>query len=133
MCMNECVIESAQLYKPCIAAGRSLHFASTSGPRTEPRYGLIGLRVNSGNTAEIQCLLDTDSNDGGSFSWTGPAVTSGRAVVTLDSSGTVSTLTINGVGRSDEGRYNCSFTGVNTISINLDVRCKLPKLNFIDA
>ena len=80
------------------------------------------ISVDSGNNAILQCILGGDFTHGGSFSWTGPAVTIGRAVI--DSSGTVSTLTIAGVGRSDEGRYSCSFTGFDTISITLDVVCK---------
>ena len=86
------------------------------------------IRVDSGNDAFLQCVLGGDSTHGGSFSWTGPAVASGRAVDTLDSSGTVSTLSIAGVGRSDEGSYSCSFTGVDTVSIRLDVVCKLPAI-----
>ena len=95
-------------------AGRSLHFASN----------VPEIRVDSGNEAALQCVLDSDSTHGGSFLWTGPAVASGRAVIILDSSGTVSTLTIADVGGSDEGSYSCSFTGVGAISIALDVVCK---------
>ena len=58
--------------------------------------------------------------------WTEPAVTSGQASISVDSSGTVSTLTITSVGRSDEGVYSCSLTGVGTVSITLNVICKLP-------
>jgi hypothetical protein len=84
------------------------------------------ISLHSGNNAVLQCVLVRgDSTQGGSFSWTGPAVTSGRAVRTLDSSGTVSTLTIASVDRSEEGRYSCSFTGFDTIFITLDVICKL--------
>ena len=86
------------------------------------------IRVDSGSEAFLQCVLDGDSTHGGSFSWTGPAVASGRAVIILDSSGTVSTLIIADVGGSDEGNYSCSFTGVDTISIALDVVCKLPAI-----
>ena len=97
-------------------AGRSLHF--------EPSVPEIS--VDSGNDALLQCVLGGNSTHVGSFSWMGPAVASGRAIISLDSSGTVSTLTIAGVGRGDEGQYSCSFTGVDTISIELDVVCKLP-------
>ena len=89
------------------------------------------ISVDSGNDAVLQCVLDGDSTHGGSFSWTGPGpatVDNDRADVILDSSGTVSTLTITDVGRSDEGHYSCSFTGVDTISIGLDVVCKLPAI-----
>ena len=96
--------------------GRSLHFAPN----------VPELRVDSGNNAVWQCILGGDSRDGGEFSWTGPAVASGRAAITLDRSGTVSTLTIDGVARSDEGAYSCSFTGVGTVSISLNIICKLP-------
>jgi hypothetical protein len=92
-----------------------LHFAHSANE----------ISFDSGNIAVLQCVLDGDSSDGGSFSWTGPAVTNDRAVKTLDSSGTVSTLTIASVGRRDEGQYSCSFTGLDTISITLDVVCKL--------
>ena len=99
----------------CLYAGRSLHFASN----------LPEIRVDSGSDAVLQCILGGDSRHGGSFNWTGPAVTSGRASISLDSSGTVSTLTITSVGRSDEGRYRCSFGDVDTVSITLNVICKL--------
>ena len=101
-----------------MAIVRSLHFAPD----------LSELRVDSGGRVLLQCILGGDSTHGGSFSWTGPAVASGRADITLDSSRTVSTLTIESVGRSDEGEYICSFTGVSTVSISLDVRSKLPKI-----
>ena len=94
--------------------GRSLHFASS----------LTELRVDSGSNAVMQCILGGDSTHGGSFSWTGPAVTGGRAAIVLDSSGTVSTLTITSVDQSDEGEYSCSFDDVGTVSITLDVICK---------
>ena len=89
------------------------------------------ISVDSGNGVILQCVLGGDSTHGGSFSWTGPAVTRDRAVITLDSSGTVSTLTIADAGGNDEGSYSCSFTGVATISITLDVVCKLPATDLI--
>ena len=89
---------------------------------------LSELRVDSGGSVLLQCILDGDSTHGGSFSWTGPAVDSGRANITLDNSRTVSTLTIESADRSDEGEYICSFAGVGRVSITLDVRCKLPKI-----
>ena len=92
-----------------------LHFASS----------LSELRVDSGSTAYLQCILDGNSRPGGSFTWSGPAVDSDRASITLDISRTVSTLTIESVGRSDEGRYSCSYTGVDTIFMGLNVECKL--------
>ena len=101
-----------------MAIDQSLHFAPD----------LSVLHVDSGDRVLLQCILGGDSTHGGSFSWTGPAVDSGRAIITLDSSRTVSTLTIESVGRSDEGEYICSFAGVGTVSITLDVRCKLPKI-----
>ena len=109
----------------CTYAGRSLHFAQR----------VSEISVDSGNDAVLQCVLDGDSPHGGSFSWTGPAVASGRAVITLDPSGTVSTLTIADVGGSDEGSYSCSFTGIGTRSITLDVVCKLSAtdLRFISS
>ena len=101
-----------------MAIGRSLHFAPD----------LSVLRVDSGRNVMLQCILGGDSTHGGSFSWTGSAVDSGRAVITLDSSRTVSTLTIESVGQSDEGEYSCSFVGVDRVFITLDVRGKLPKV-----
>ena len=95
-------------------AGPSLHFAPS----------MPEIRVDSGNNAVLQCVLDHGGfTHGGSFSWTGPAIASGRAVI--DSSLTVSTLTIDNVGRSDEGRYSCAFTRVESVFISLDVVCKL--------
>ena len=49
---------------------------------------------------------------------------SDRASISLDISGTVSTLTIDSVGDSDEGRYSCSYTGVGTVSTTLNIQCK---------
>ena len=111
-CTMSCIYTCVYYYT---YAGRSLHFAPS----------VPEIRVDSGNDALLQCVLEGDSTQLGSFLWTGPAVASGRAAIILDSSGTVSTLTIAGVGRSDEGSYTCSFTGVDTISITLDVVCKL--------
>ena len=102
-------------------AGQSLHFAPS----------VPEISVDSGNNAFLQCVLGGDLTDGGSFSWTGPAIASGRAVVTLDSSGMVSTLSIASVDGGDEGNYSCSFTDVGTISITLDVICKLPASDLI--
>ena len=101
-----------------MAIVQSLHFAPD----------LSVLRVDSGGRVLLQCILDGDSTHGGSFSWTGPAVDSGRANITLDSSRTVSTLTIKSAGRSDKGEYSCSFAGFGRVSITLDVRSKLPKI-----
>ena len=83
------------------------------------------LRVDSEINAVLQCIVDAGQLQKGSFSWTGPAVAYGRANISLDASGTVSTLTIESVGQSDEGRYSCSFTGVGTVSTVLNVICKL--------
>ena len=83
------------------------------------------LRVDSGGRVLLQCILGDDSTHGGSFSWTGPAIDSGHADITLDNSGTVSTLTIESVGRSDEGEYSCVFAEIGRVPITLDVICKL--------
>ena len=99
-----------------MAIVRSLHFAPD----------LSVLPIDSGRNVVLQCILGGDSTNGGSFSWTGPAVASGRADITLDSSHTVSTLTIESVGRSDEGEYSCSFAGAGRVSITLNVICKWP-------
>ena len=94
------------------------------------------INVDSGNNAVLQCVLvHGDCTHGGSFSisWTGPAITNDRAVVTPDASDTASTLSIASVGRSDEGSYSCSFTGFDTISITLDVVCKLVQYRTLKA
>ena len=109
-------LANVQCHACLFYAGRSLHF--------EPSVPEI--RVDSGNDAVLQCVLGGNSTHVGSFSWTGPAIASSRAVLALDSSGTVSTLNIASVGRSDEGQYSCSYTGVDTVFISLDVNCKLP-------
>ena len=99
-----------------IPAGRSLHFAPN----------LNRISIDSGRNVLLQCILSGDSNHGESFLWTGPAIVneSDRVYITLDSSGTVSTLSIRHVVRSDEGRYFCSYTDVGVVSIILDVVCK---------
>ena len=48
-----------------------------------------------------------------------------HSTTTLSGSGTVSTLTIHGVGRGDAGQYTCSYPGLNSISITLVVIGKL--------
>ena len=114
---NMCILQLYNVMHACIYytyAGQSLHFAPS----------VPEIRVDSGNDALLQCVLGGDSTRVGSFSWTGPAVTSRQAFFTLDTSRTVSTLTIANVGRSDEGRYSCSYTGVDTVFISLDVICK---------
>ena len=82
---------------------------------------LSEIQVVSGSNAVLQCILDGDPSHGGSFTWTGPAVGSGRVSISLDGSGTVSTLVISSAGQSDEGRYGCSYTGRGAVFITLDV------------
>ena len=84
--------------------------------------------MDSGSNAVLQCILGGDSNPGESFSWTGSAVTSGRAAISLDSSGTVSTLIITSVDQSDEGRYFCNYTNIGVVSVTLSVICKCPTI-----
>ena len=96
-------------------AGGSLHFVSS----------LSEIRVERGNNAALQCIMDGDSSHGGSFTWTGPAVGSSRASISLDGSGTVSTLVISSVNLTDEGQYGCSYTGLEAIFMTLNVICKL--------
>ena len=99
--------------------GQSLYFASN----------LSEISAYSGHSAYFDCILDGDSSHGGAFSWTGPAVASGRASVSmyLHGSSLVSTLGIHNVDQNDEGRYGCSYTSVGTVFITLDViLCKLP-------
>ena len=83
--------------------------------------------MQSGNDAVFQCVVEGNANNGGSFTWNGPAVAGNRASVSLDSSGTVSTLTIISVNQDDEGKYSCSYTGAVTVFITLEVQCKLNK------
>ena len=86
------------------------------------------LRVDNGDSAELQCVLVGNSIHGGSFTWTGPADGTNEddhTTTTLSDSGTVSTLTIHGVGRDDAGQYTCSYSGLNSISITLVVIGKL--------
>ena len=83
-----------------------------------PIFPEIGM--DSGKAAILQCVLDDDSTPhGGSFVWTGPAVTSAGA---LNTPGSASTL---GAGQSDEGSYNYSFTDIG-VTLVQDVFCKLP-------
>lgn len=75
--------------------------------------------------ANIECLLDSDDfGNNGIFTWTGPALDNGAVMehtsISLDSTGTVSTLTINNVITSDEGEYSCSYGGVQ-VNITLIV------------
>ena len=84
--------------------------------------------MDSGDSAELQCVLVGNPIHGGSFTWTGPAVRNNEddhSTTTLSGSGTVSTLTIHGVGRGDAGQYTCSYPGLNSISITLVVIGKL--------
>ena len=87
--------------------GQSLHFSPN-----QPQ-----VRFESGRrVAEIECLLDNDDfGNNGAFTWTGPALDNsavmGHTSISLDSSGTVSTLTINNVVAGDAGQYSCSYAG----------------------
>ena len=65
----------------------------------------------------IQCILDDDDlGNNGAFSWSGPALAEtsqdGHTSISLDSSGTVSTLAIYNVVPGDAGEYSCSYAGV---------------------
>lgn len=88
--------------------GQSLHFSPN----------LTQVRFESGRrVAEIKCLLDGGDfgNNNGAFTWTGPArdnsAVMGHTSISLDGSGTVSTLTINNIVVGDEGQYSCSYAG----------------------
>ena len=64
----------------------------------------------------IQCALDNDDlGKNGAFSWSGPALAEtneeGHTSITLDSSGTVSTLAIYDIVPGDAGEYSCSYAG----------------------
>ena len=111
------ITQSAILY-----TGESLHLVP-SGP---------SFRVDAGNDSILHCVLNGNSIViGGSFSWTkdsGQALSNtedGHVTIDLSDSGTVSTLTINGVHGGDEGWYSCSYTNVGTVSIRVVVNCKL--------
>ena len=54
-----------------------------------------------------------------SFTWTGPGLNNGHA--TVQHSNTVSTLTINSVRDEDKGQYSCSYPGLPTVSITVEV------------
>ena len=73
----------------------------------------------------IQCLLDnSDLGNNGVFSWSGPALAQeGHTSISLDSSGTLSTLTIHNVASGDEGEYSCSYAGARVFT-TLDVAGK---------
>ena len=63
-----------------------------------------------------QCVLDNDDlGNNGTFSWSGPALAEtsqdGHTSISLDSSGTMSTLAIYNVVSGDAGEYNCSYAG----------------------
>ena len=85
------------------------------------------LRADSGSSLIVECsLTGHSSQDGGSFSWRGPALGSGRTTISLDVyTGTVSKLTINNVSRSDEGTYSCSYPDLGTVSMTLTVNGEL--------
>ena len=95
----------------CCCSGQSLNLS--------PRH-----QADSGGSIVLQCILVGDSSVFvGTFTWTGPALSSavpGRTSITLDSSGTVSRLTINGVLRSDAGTYSCSYANLQ-VSTTLTV------------
>ena len=99
-------------------AGRSLHLVPS----------LPELHVDSGDSAELQCVLVGNPIHGGSFTWTGPAVGNnedGRTALTVSASGALSTLTISDFGSDDAGQYTCSYMDVGTVSIMLTVVGKL--------
>ena len=101
-----------------INIGQPLHFASKQSE-------LVAI---NGSHTSLQCVLDVNlSQDGESFTWTGPAMDSGRAlIISVYGLQTVSTLHIDPVDQSDEGRYSCSCADVGTVFITLDVEigCK---------
>ena len=80
------------------------------------------LPLIAGNTAVLRCIVTRAAP--GDFSWTGPAVSNGRASIFNYKSGVVSELTINGFTQGDVGDYTCSFTGVEPISTRLTSICK---------
>ena len=107
------------------------HFDHSAGVSLHLVPDLPHISVDSGSDATLQCILNGDSQvTRGSFSWTfrqgEPLRTTEDGHVTISDSvsGTVSTLTINRVNRSDEAEYSCSYTSLDTVSITMDVVCK---------
>ena len=104
-------------------SGVSLHLVPTG-----PHY-----RVDVGGIATIQCVLNGNTdNIEGTFSWivngSSQALRStedGRVTIFHSELGTVSALVINSVHRGDKGVYTCSYSNLMTVSITLDVVCKL--------
>ena len=89
------------------------------------------IRVDSGSEATLQCILIGNIQvTRGSFSWKfgqgEPLRNTDNGHVTIEESisGTVSTLTINRVNRSDASVYSCSYTSLEPVSITMDVVCK---------
>ena len=83
----------------------------------------------------IQCVLDNDDlGNNGVFSWSGPALVEtsqdGHTSVSLDSSGTVSTLAIYNVVSGDAGEYSCSYAGAE-VSTTLVVVGKSSLIKYV--
>ena len=107
------------------------HFDHSAGVSLHLVPDLPLIRVDSGSEATLQCILNGNSQETtGSFSWTfrqgEPLMSTADGHVTIEESisGTVSTLTINKVNASDEGEYNCSYMGLEPVSITMEVVCK---------
>ena len=97
------------------AASRNINnFSSCIGQSLQisPSSSRSPVRFVSGSRAVIQCFLDNnDLGNNGVFSWSGLALTSQErhTSTSLDSSGTLSTLTIYNVAPGDAGEYSCSY------------------------
>ena len=73
---------------------------------------------------------------GGQFTWSGPALSNGHTQHNTADSTTSSSLTINDVGSEDGGQYECSYSGLQTITATLTVggRFKFKfKISFLHA
>lgn len=67
----------------------------------------------------MHCVLKGGGDSEQRVTWLGPALASNRA--TTENSRSSSTLTIDRVETKDAGDYSCSYRGLPTISIRLNV------------
>lgn len=84
------------------------------------------LSVRNGGDAVFECLLIDRPVAGAQFSWTGPALSNNHEGCSIDNRETTSSLMITNVMPGEEGMYQCSYTGLQTISTTLSVLSELP-------